>query len=208
MSGFSKHTGIAAPLIFNNIDTDQIIPSREMKSVSKTGLADGLFSGQRYLYQGITKTGLNPGFVLNNSPFDQATILLSGNNFGCGSSREHAVWAIAEYGFKAVIAESFGEIFRNNCIRNGIAPIVLTKSEIDLLVRQTSAAPEKNLVTVDIENSLVEAPSGEKLPFTLENYALQMLINGWDFIDLAFRHESEIDAFVQKDRTSRSWAYL
>ena len=111
MKGFNQHAGIAVPLIQDNIDTDQIIPSREMKRVSKHGLAEGLFAGQRYLYDGNTRTGVNQTFPLNSPDYRSATILLSGSNFGCGSSREHAVWALREYGFVAVIAESFGEIF-------------------------------------------------------------------------------------------------
>ena len=208
MTGFAQHRGIAAPLLLNNVDTDQIIPSREMKRVSKVGLADGLFSGQRYLYDGLTKIGPNPKFVLNNPPFDKASILISGENFGCGSSREHAVWAILEYGFKAVIAESFGEIFRNNCIRNGIVPIVLAEQQINLLVDQVLGDSEKNLVAVDLESCRVESPFGEKFSFTIEDYAREMLLNGWDFIDLALRHEDEIEAFTQQDRVTRSWAYL
>ena len=208
MAGYSRHSGIVAPLLLNNVDTDQIIPSREMKRVSKLGLADGLFSGQRYLYDGLTKIGPNPDFILNQSPFERATVLLSGKNFGCGSSREHAVWAILEYGFKAVIAESFGEIFRNNCIRNGIAPIQLTASQIDQIIEQTQGQPESELVSVNLEESVVETPKGERFNFVLEDYALQMLLNGWDFIDLTLRNQEEIDRFILQDREARSWAYL
>ena len=208
MTGYIRHSGIVAPLLLNNIDTDQIIPSREMKRVSKLGLADGLFSGQRYLYEGLTKTGRNPDFILNQSPFDRATILLSGKNFGCGSSREHAVWAILEYGFKAVIAESFGEIFRNNCIRNGIAPIQLSGSQINQIIEQTQEQPETQLIEVNLEDCVVETPKGERFNFELEDYALQMLVNGWDFIDLTLRSQTEIDRFILKDREARSWAHL
>ena len=126
MKPFTLHTGIAAPLLRDNVDTDQIIPSREMKSVTKTGLGKGLFAGQRYLPNGLP----NPDFVLNQADYKAATILLSGKNFGCGSSREHAVWALKEYGFRAVIAESFGEIFYNNCIRNGILCVQMSKAKI------------------------------------------------------------------------------
>ena len=203
-----QHSGIAAPLILNNVDTDQIIPSREMKSVSKVGLADGLFSGQRFIYDGLQKVGANPDFILNQSPFDQGTILLSGKNFGCGSSREHAVWALKEYGFKVIIAESYGEIFRNNCIRNGIVPVLLSMERIATLAEQTAGTPQPNLTTIDLENFKVIAPNGELFNFELEDYAQQMLINGWDFIDLALRQQDKIDTFIQQDRKRRSWAQL
>lgn len=205
-----QHSGIAVPLIQNNVDTDQIIPSREMKRVSKVGLSDGLFSGQRYLYNGLKKIGLNPEFILNESPYERGTILLSGRNFGCGSSREHAVWALKEYGFRIIIAESYGEIFRNNCIRNGIVPVELDIESIEILVNQTSVGPKSkpNLTTVDLENFQVIAPNGETFSFSLEEYAQQMLINGWDFIDLALRHRDKIDDFIAQDSEQRSWAYL
>jgi len=120
-----RHTGIAIPMLLNNIDTDQIIPSREMKKVSKNGLSEGLFAGQRYLDSKSNNREPNPDFVLNKAQYQDATILLSCKNFGCGSSREHAVWAMLEYGFRVIIAESFGTIFRTNCLRNGILPITL-----------------------------------------------------------------------------------
>jgi len=188
---FTVLTSKAAPLLRDNIDTDQIIPSREMKSVSKLGLSDGLFAGWRYLTPGSRDK--NPDFVLNQEEYKGAQILLSGQNFGCGSSREHAVWALHEYGIRAIIAESFGEIFYNNCIRNGILPIVLKGEEIK------SLSPE---VTIDLPAQTVngnkfEIPAGDK----------RMLVEGLDAIALTETHKDEIDAFYAKDKSERPWAY-
>jgi 3-isopropylmalate/(R)-2-methylmalate dehydratase small subunit len=186
---FTRHTGIAAPLFRDNIDTDQIIPSREMKSVSKTGLKDGMFAGQRYT-EGRTP---NPDFILNNPAYVDATILLPGKNFGCGSSREHAVWALKEYGFRAVIAESFGEIFYNNCVRNGILPIILDVNEIRALPAQ---------VTIELSSQTVngisfDIPQGDK----------NMLLSGLDAIALTLEHRADISAFLKSDKAARPWMY-
>lgn len=189
MKPFQVHTGIAAPLMGDNIDTDQIIPSREMKTVSKTGLAAGLFAGQRYS-EGRTP---NPDFILNNANFERATVLLSGKNFGCGSSREHAVWALKEYGFRAIIAEGFGEIFYNNCVRNGILPIHMSAENI--------AALDTN-ITIDLPHQTVDGisfdiPAGDK----------KMLLEGLDMIDQTLEHRAEIDDFFESDKRDYSWKY-
>ena len=186
---FNIHIGIAAPLIRDNIDTDQIIPSREMKSVSKTGLSDGMFAGERY----ISGREPNPDFVLNKTEYADATILLTGQNFGCGSSREHAVWALKEYGFRAIIAQSFGEIFYNNCVRNGILPIVLAAELITKLPRE---------VTIDLPAQTVaefkfDMPEGDK----------KMLIDGLDMIAQTLEHEADISAFLDSDKVKRPWIY-
>lgn len=208
MKKLLTHTGIVLPLLSDNIDTDQIIPSREMKKVSKLGLGEGLFSGQRYLYDGKEKIGKNPNFILNQTPYDQASILLSNKNFGCGSSREHAVWALSEYGFRVIIAESFGNIFRNNCIRNGLLPITLLADQINTIYRQTKVNPNNFRLQVNLVNRQVIAASGEIFHFELEDYSQQMLINGWDFIDLAMQYSAQIDNFKVTDRKQRGWAYL
>lgn len=208
MNKFDQHRGIVLPLIGDNIDTDQIIPSREMKKVSKLGLAEGLFSGQRYLYEGDKKIGENPEFILNTPPYSESTILLSGKNFGCGSSREHAVWALIEYGFKAVIAESFGDIFRSNCLRNGLLPIKLLAGDIENILEQLGSDPIAQQLVVDLQSRQVIAPNGEKFDFDLEDYYQKMLINGWDFIDLALQFSEQIDSFIESDKQQRSWAYL
>lgn len=186
---FTQHTGIAAPLLENNIDTDQIIPSREMTSVSKTGLTGGLFAGQRYI-KGRT---LNPEFVLNQPDYAGATILISGQNFGCGSSREHAVWALKEYGFRAVIAESFGEIFYMNCIRNGILPISLSADTIKQLPRE---------ITIDLVAQRIGA-----IPFDINQADRTMLLKGLDAVALTLEHKSDIEAFLLKDKKQRPWIY-
>ena len=189
MKPFLKHIGIAAPLFVDNIDTDQIIPSREMKTVSKTGLAAGLFAGQRYV-EGRTP---NPDFVLNQSDFEGATILLSGKNFGCGSSREHAVWALKDYGFRAVIAESFGEIFYNNCVRNGILPIQMDK---------VSIANLRKSVAINLPNETVN-----EIEFSIPKNDKKMLIDGLDMIDQTLLHKVDIENFFETDKADKGWKY-
>lgn len=208
MKKFVQHEGIVVPLLSDNIDTDQIIPSREMKKVSKLGLGVGLFSGQRYRYEGKEKNGLNPDFILNQAPYDKASILLSGSNFGCGSSREHAVWALAEYGFRAIIAESFGTIFQNNCIRNGLLPIVLPADQIKSIAQQISKSEGAFRLTVDLQNRRVSSVNNQHYDFILEDYSQQMLLNGWDFIDLTLQFSQQIDQFKLHDRKLRPWAHL
>lgn len=187
MTPFTTHTGTAARLLFDNIDTDQIIPSREMKSVTKTGLADGLFAGQRY----ISGREINPEFIMNQAPFIDASILLSGKNFGCGSSREHAVWALKEFGFRAIIAESFGEIFYNNCIRNGILCVPLEADVVAALGDTVSL----NLPAQTVEGVYFDIPAGDK----------KMLVNGLDAIDLTLEHKAAINSWYANDRAQRPW---
>ncbi|MGJ8563018.1 MAG: 3-isopropylmalate dehydratase small subunit [Alphaproteobacteria bacterium] len=189
MTPFTIHAGIAAPMLRNNIDTDQIIPSREMKTVSKTGLKGGLFAGQRY---GDGRMP-SPDFVLNKDEFKNATILLSGQNFGCGSSREHAVWALKEYGFRAIIAESFGEIFYNNCVRNGILCVQLTAQKI-------SGLPQN--VIIDLERQTING-----IAFTIPDGDKAMLIGGLDPIALTLQNQTDIEAHVAKDKRQRPWVY-
>ena len=186
---FVTHKGLAVPLIRDNIDTDQIIPSREIKTVSKTGLAGGLFAGQRYNKGRIE----NPDFILNQSQYREATILLSGKNFGCGSSREHAVWALKEYGFRAIIAESFGEIFYNNCIRNGVLCLQLTGTQIAQLGEQ---------VSIDLDQKTVN-----HIPFEISASDRAMLLEGLDIVELTMQNHAEISAYFEKDKISRLWAY-
>lgn len=192
-------TGVAAPLIRPNIDTDQIIPSREMKSVGKTGLADSLFAGWRYTAPGSRDP--NPDFVLNQPGFAHAPILLGGPNFGCGSSREHAVWALHEYGVRAVIAPSFAPIFRSNCVRNGIIPVVLPDEAV------AAIAQEHAPVAIDLPARTVTCgPLGYS--FDIDPSASAMLAEGLDAIDLTLKHQGEIAAFQARDRAARPWVYL
>lgn len=201
MKPFTTHTGVAAPLIIDNVDTDQIIPSREMKRVSKLGLGDGLFAGWRYDYEDGERTGENESFVLNEPRYRDASILLSGKNFGCGSSREHAVWALLDFGIRVVIAESFGRIFRNNCARNGLLTIELSASDIERI-----RAEER--VIVDLVTQRVELPIGGIVPFSVDSGDREMLLNGQDYIEFALQYADEIDDFVAHDRQKRPWAYL
>lgn len=186
--------GIAAPLIRANIDTDAIIPSREIKGVGKTGLGDGLFAGWRYC-EGRTP---NPDFILNQPRYRNATILLSGPNFGCGSSREHAVWALFDYGIRAIIAPSFAPIFQSNCTRNGIIPVVLDPAALMAWDGE---------VTIDLIAQTVTAGM-TVAAFPIELEARTMLAEGLDAIDLTATHAAAIDAFLATDRAARPWMYL
>ena len=208
MKPFTQHRGIAAPMMSDNIDTDQIIPSREMKKVSKVGLGEGLFSGQRFHFEGTDKVGENADFVLNQPGYRGASILLTGKNFGCGSSREHAVWALTEYGFTAIVAESFGTIFRNNCLRNGLLPITLPANAIQQLADSVAENPVEQTLLINLEHCTIQDAQGKVIEFECEPYFQKMLLNGWDFIDLALQYESAISTFIAADQQQRPWAYL
>ena len=199
MQPFTYLTAIAAPLLRDNIDTDAIIPSREMRSVSKTGLADGLFAGERYLTIGGRDP--DPAFVLNQSAYAGTQILLAGGNFGCGSSREHAAWALAEYGIRAIVAPSFNPIFHGNCIRNGIVPVVLDAATIAALAAQASR------ITIDLPAQTLTGPDGIAHSFPIADEAREMLLEGLDAIDLTLKRRDEIERFVAADKISRRWAY-
>ena len=203
MKPFTQHSGIAAALLVDNIDTDQIIPSREMKRVSKLGLGDGLFAGWRYIYDGAERAGENAEFVLNDPVFRNATILLGGANFGCGSSREHAVWALADFGIRAVIASGFGRIFRNNCARNGLLAVELAAEDVERIAAQ-GAEP----VDIDLEACRLTLGDGTTIDFDVPPADRNMLIQGLDYIDFALRYADDIDAYVTRDRQSRPWAHL
>lgn len=194
---FTSVTSPAIPLLRDNVDTDAIIPSREMKSVSKQGLAEGLFAGWRYLPgQGRTP---DPAFILNDPALAGASILLGGANFGCGSSREHAVWALAEHGIRAIVASSFNPIFRNNCVRNGVLPV-----ELDAGPLARAAQP----LTIDLVTQRVTDGAGQEWTFALDDEARAMLLGGLDEIDLTLRMADAIAAFRKADRMMRPWIYL
>jgi 3-isopropylmalate/(R)-2-methylmalate dehydratase small subunit len=199
-------TAVAAPLIRDNIDTDAIIPSREMKTVSKVGLSDGLFAGWRY--RDIGGREPDPSFVLNDPAYAGARILLAGDNFGCGSSREHAVWALAEYGFRAILAPSFSPIFAANCVRNGLAPVALAADDIEHIAALVTTEPQAQRVTVDLVQGVVTAPDGAESAFELEAEAREMLLEGLDGIDLTLKSKDRIAAFRANDRLIRPWIYL
>jgi 3-isopropylmalate/(R)-2-methylmalate dehydratase small subunit len=201
-----RHVGIAVPLLRNNIDTDAIIPSREMKRVSRHGLGEGLFAAWRYTLPGSREE--EPSFILNQPAYRDASILLAGANFGCGSSREHAVWALHEYGFRVIIAPSFGAIFQNNCVRNGILPIELDETTIATLAASTTDDPGSRPLTVDLEAGEVTDADGQRVPFAINPGHRRMLLEGLDAIGLTLERAADIDAFETADRQRRPWIYL
>lgn len=205
MKPFVHHRGIAAPLLEPNIDTDIIIPSREMKRVTKQGLGEGAFANRRYTLPGGREP--NPDFVLNRPEYRDTTILLAGPNFGCGSSREHAVWALVDLGIRAVIAPGFGHIFYNNCIANGLLPLVLPDAAVARLAELTASDPQNMLVDIDLEHCSVNC-GGEAFAFEIEAANRDMLMQGLDRIDQTLQHADAIGAFEQRDRAVRGWAYL
>lgn len=196
---FTTLTSLPLPLIRDNIDTDQIIPSREMKSTGKTGLADGLFAGWRYTEIGGRDPDLD--FALNIAKYRGSQIILGGENFGCGSSREHAVWALAEYGFRAVVAPSFAPIFAGNCVRNGILPAVLDANAIACIEKADHP------VTIDLAAQSVSV-DGQDWTFPIEEEAKAMLIEGLDAIDLSLKMAGQIATWQETDRGARPWIYL
>jgi 3-isopropylmalate/(R)-2-methylmalate dehydratase small subunit len=200
---FTTLTAVAAPLVRDNIDTDTIIPSREIKSVRKTGLADGLFAGWRYLDAAARVP--DPDFILNDPACASAEILLAGANFGCGSSREHAVWALAEYGIRAILSPSFAPIFFDNCINNGVLPATLPETAIRTIAATLGAAAQR--LTVDLQCCSVSGTFGQA-PFTIDENARARLLEGLDAIDVTLRSVAAIDAFRLADRQRRPWAYL
>jgi 3-isopropylmalate/(R)-2-methylmalate dehydratase small subunit len=205
MRKFDVLTAVAAPLLRANVDTDAIIPSREMKSVSRHGLADGLFAGWRYTTIGGRDP--DPRFVLNQPAYAGTRILLAGDNFGCGSSREHAVWALLEYGIRAVIAPSFAPIFHGNCVRNGILPLRLEAASIARLAEAVAPDPQRHTLTVDLVRQRVSGP-GVDYGFEIAREDREMLLEGLDAIDLTLKHAAAIDAFQARDRAQRPWIYL
>ena len=197
MTPVSTITSPGVPLLINNIDTDTIIPSREMRSTGRTGLADGLFASWRY--SDADKRIQDPAFVLNQRDAIGTRLLLAGKNFGCGSSREHAVWALAEFGIEAIIAPSFAPIFKNNCIRNGLLPVELPED----VVRELNWA----MVVIDLAAQTVKA--GDKTwRFAIDDEAKTMLLEGLDAIDLTLKHRSAIASWTDADRAARPWVYL
>ena len=211
MEKFTRLDGLVAPLDRANVDTDAIIPKQFLKSIKRSGFGPNLFDEWRYLDVGqpgedCTGRPKNPDFVLNQPRFQGAEILLTRKNFGCGSSREHAPWALLDYGFRAVIAESFADIFFNNCFKNGILPIVLPAAELDALFAQVEATPGYRLV-VDLEKQQVIRPDGQALGFTVDPFRRECLLNGWDDIGLTLRHADEITAFEAERRIGQPWLF-
>ena len=193
-------------MLRENIDTDAIIPSREMQKVAKSGLSAGLFAGWRY--KDPISRQINPEFVLNKTDYQNTQIILAGKNFGCGSSREHAVWALKEFGIKAVIAPSFGRIFLGNCIRNCILPISLPGDQLKELISATEIDPQKFLIQVDLLSQCVEVVGLVKFNFEFDQASKEILLEGLDPISLTERSSREIINFEELDRENRPWIYL
>eukprot|EP01012_Entosiphon_sulcatum_P039490 TRINITY_DN5207_c0_g1_i1.p2 TRINITY_DN5207_c0_g1~~TRINITY_DN5207_c0_g1_i1.p2 ORF type:complete len:205 (+),score=58.26 TRINITY_DN5207_c0_g1_i1:182-796(+) len=202
MQPFKKLTGIAAPLPLINIDTDMIIPKQFLKTIKRTGLGVNLFAEMRYDDNGAEK----PEFVLNQPAWRKAEILVAGANFGCGSSREHAPWAILDFGIRCVIAPSFADIFYNNCFKNGILPIKLPKEQVDLLLDDASRGSNATL-TVDLEKQEITGPDGGKIAFELDPFRKHCLLNGLDDIGLTLQQVATIDGFEDKQRASQPWMF-
>lgn len=210
MKPFTIHQGLVAPMDRENVDTDAIIPKQFLKSIRKTGFGPNLFDEWRYLDQpgqpGVPESQRkpNPDFVLNQPRYRGASVLLARRNFGCGSSREHAPWAIEQYGFRALIAPSFADIFFNNCFKNGLLPIMLGESLVDQLFHEVHAFPGYSL-TIDLERQVIVKPQGEEIPFEVNAFRKDCLINGLDDIGLTLRHKERIAAYEAHRLATKPW---
>lgn len=211
MEKFTTLRAIVAPMDRANVDTDAIIPKQFLKSIKRSGFGPNLFDEWRYLDHGEpgmdnSKRPLNPDFVLNQSRYQGAKILLARENFGCGSSREHAPWALQDYGFRVIIAPSFADIFFNNCFKNGVLPIVLDAANVDSLFREL-AANEGYQLTVDLERQQITRPDGKTLSFVVDAFRKHCLINGLDDIGLTLQHVDDIKAYEQKRKQQAPWLF-
>ena len=209
MQKFNLLQGLVVPMDRENVDTDAIIPKQFLKSIRKTGFGQNLFDEWRYLDPGYPGQDpgtrkINPDFVLNLPRYQGASILLARKNFGCGSSREHAPWALDQYGFRAIIAPSYADIFFNNSFKNGLLPIVLSESQVARLFDETLAFPGYQL-TIDLERQVVVKPDGEELPFEVQAFRKYCLLNGFDDISLTLRHADKIKAFEAERLVNKPW---
>ena len=209
MQKFNVHKGLVAPMDRENVDTDAIIPKQFLKSIRKTGFGPNLFDAWRYLDPGEpgqdpATRKINPDFVLNQARYQGASVLLARSNFGCGSSREHAPWALDQYGFRAIIAPSYADIFFNNSFKNGLLPIVLTESQVGQLFDEALAFPGYSL-TIDLERQVIVKPGGEELPFDVQAFRKYCLLNGFDDIGLTLRHADKIKAFEAERLATKPW---
>jgi 3-isopropylmalate/(R)-2-methylmalate dehydratase small subunit len=201
MQKFTTLEGVAAPLRLINVDTDMIIPKQYLKTIKRTGLAKGLFSEQRYKDDGSE----NPDFVLNKPAYHKASILVAGDNFGCGSSREHAPWALLDYGIRCVISTSFGDIFYNNCFKNGVLPIRVSPEDLDKLFDDADRGANATL-TVDLEKQEIRGPDGGVVKFDIDPFCKHCLLNGLDDIGLTQQKQSKIKSYEDKLQAERPWA--
>jgi 3-isopropylmalate/(R)-2-methylmalate dehydratase small subunit len=211
MKAFTQHTGLVAPLDRANVDTDQIIPKQFLKSIKRTGFGPNLFDEWRYMdvgqpYQDNSKRPLNPEFVLNHARYQGASILLARENFGCGSSREHAPWALEEYGFRSIIAPSYADIFFNNSFKNGLLPIILSEAEVDELFKLIEAKPGYQL-SVDLQAQTVTREDGQVHTFEIDAFRKHCLLNGLDDIGLTLMDSDAIATFESKHRASQPWLF-
>lgn len=201
MEKFTTLSAIAAPLPMINVDTDMIIPKQFLRTIKRSGLGVNLFDEMRYDDQGEEK----PDFVLNKSEYRKSEILITGENFGCGSSREHAPWALLDFGFRCVIAPSFADIFYNNCFKNGILPIRLPQEQVDILMARAQEFPTEP-ITVDLQSQIITA-GNHKFEFEMESFRKHCLMNGLDDIGLTLEKSAKIETFETKDREKRAWLY-
>ena len=200
MQKFTKLTGVAAPLPMINVDTDMIIPKQYLKTIKRTGLGKALFSEMRYDQAGKEQ----PDFVLNKPAYRKASILVTGDNFGCGSSREHAPWALLDFGFRCVIAPNFADIFYNNTFKNGILPIKLPQADVDKLMDDAKRGANAT-ITIDLENQTIQGPDGGTIKFDIDPYRKHCLLNGLDDIGLTMQKSKAIDEFEAKAKETQPW---
>ncbi len=211
MKAFTQLKGLACPIDRANIDTDAIIPKQFLKSIKRSGFGPYLFDEWRYKDHGepgmdCTNRPLNPDFVLNQPRYKGAQIMLARENFGCGSSREHAPWALEDYGFRAIIAPSFADIFFNNCFKNGMLPIVLSADDVDALFKETESA-EGYKLNIDLSTQTITTPSGKIYTFEVDTFRKHCLLNGLDDIGLTMQHQDAIKAFETKHRAAQPWLF-
>jgi 3-isopropylmalate/(R)-2-methylmalate dehydratase small subunit len=199
MEKFDTLTGVAAPLNMTNVDTDMIIPKQFLKTIKRTGLKEGLFFEMRWDEDGNPKD-----FVLDQPPYQSAKVLVAGENFGCGSSREHAPWALLDFGIRCVIAPDFADIFYNNCFKNGILPIKLPQEQVDMLMEDAGRGANAT-VTIDLEAQEITRPDGEKVSFEVDSFRRHCLLNGLDDIGLTLQKEDMIDSFEAKRKDVQPW---
>ncbi|MAW52478.1 MAG: 3-isopropylmalate dehydratase small subunit [Geminicoccus sp.] len=201
MDKLRSHSGVAAPLNLVNVDTDMIIPKQFLKTIKRTGLKAGLFDEMRRTPEGEVVDS----FALNQPQYQNSTVLVAGDNFGCGSSREHAPWALVDWGFRVVIAPSFADIFYNNCFNNSILPIAVPQEQVDKLMQDANQA---STISVDVEKLTIERPNGEIIRFELDEGLQRRLLEGLDPVGMTLEHEGDITIFEDSDRSDRPWAHM
>ena len=200
MQPFTTLSGVAAPLPMVNVDTDMIIPKQFLKTIKRTGLGSALFFEMRTRPDGSE----NPDFVLNKPAYKNAKLLIAGANFGCGSSREHAPWALLDFGIRCIIAPSFADIFYNNCFKNGVLPVALPQAEVDRLMQDASLGANA-IISIDLEKQEIRRPDGSAIHFDIDPFRKQCLLNGWDDIGLTMQHEKDISDFETRRQVSEPW---